>query len=197
MPRVTRRRLLEAGVAGGVALAGCSADGDGEPTGRPTGTSSATATETPTATATATAPADEAVGFEAMLERTPTNPEMVDESYSSVCKSSHTVRLSGVQTVLDATIRLGAVRRRRGTPRGHRRRHHPHTAPRGVAGVGAAAIHRHHRVRTRPRPAGRPVERDGRARRLRCGRRDRGDDRGRLVAARRHGGVHVPRIRWT
>jgi hypothetical protein len=84
MPRVTRRRLLKtAGMTGTVALAGCSADGDGEPTG--TSSATATATETPTATATATAtptaPADEAVGFEAMLERTPTPPEMPDASY--------------------------------------------------------------------------------------------------------------------
>jgi hypothetical protein len=96
MPRVSRRRLLEAvGGASALALAGCSADGDDEPTGRPTGTGtgSATATqtrtgtETPTATVTTTAtatpraPADEAVGFEAMLERTPTHPEMPDASF--------------------------------------------------------------------------------------------------------------------
>lgn len=86
MPRVTRRRLLEAaGMTGTVALAGCSADGGDEPTGRPTETGTVTgtptATETPTATATPRAPANEAVGFEAMLERTPTNPEMADESY--------------------------------------------------------------------------------------------------------------------
>ena len=87
MPRVSRRRFLEAvGGFGTVALAGCSADGDDEPTGRPT-TSTATATRTPTETETATAtptpraPADEAVGFEAMLERTPTHPEMPDASF--------------------------------------------------------------------------------------------------------------------
>jgi hypothetical protein len=86
MPRVPRRRFLEAvsGV-GTVALAGCSADGDDEPTGQPTGTETRTPTATATATATATptprAPADEAVGFAAMLERTPTHPEMPDASF--------------------------------------------------------------------------------------------------------------------
>jgi hypothetical protein len=79
MPRVSRRRLLEAMGAGTVALAGCSADEDGGPTSRPTGT--ATATPTPTATATPRAPADEAIGFEAMVERTPTHPEMPDASF--------------------------------------------------------------------------------------------------------------------
>jgi hypothetical protein len=84
MPRVPRRRFLEVvGGVGTVALAGCSADGDDEPTGRPTGTETRTATPTATATATATprAPADEAVGFAAMLERTPTHPEMPDASF--------------------------------------------------------------------------------------------------------------------
>jgi len=88
MPRVSRRRLLRAvGGVGTVALAGCSADGDDEPTGRPTGTgtssatATATATETPTAAPTPRGPADEAVGFEAMLERTPTHPAMPDASF--------------------------------------------------------------------------------------------------------------------
>jgi hypothetical protein len=80
MQRVSRRRFLEAaGGVGTVALAGCSADGDDEPT--VTTTATTTATETPTATATPRAPADEAVGFEAMLERTPTHPEMSAASF--------------------------------------------------------------------------------------------------------------------
>lgn len=88
MRRVSRRRFLEAvGGVGTVALAGCSADGDDEPTSRPTETGTATATATPTPTTTPVAtptprtPADRAVGFEAMLERTPTHPEMPDASF--------------------------------------------------------------------------------------------------------------------
>jgi len=90
MPRVrgtiTRRRFLEAaGSAGTLALAGCSADADDDPTPVPSRTAAVTDTETPTPTATSTAtpraPADEPLGFAAMLARTPTHPEMPDESY--------------------------------------------------------------------------------------------------------------------
>ncbi|SDZ85050.1 hypothetical protein SAMN04488065_0772 [Haloplanus vescus] len=78
MSHVSRRQLLAAmGAVGGAALAGCSTDGE------TTATQMGTTTATPTATATATprAAPDETIGFAAMLERTPTHPEMADESY--------------------------------------------------------------------------------------------------------------------
>ena len=78
MPRVSRRRVLAAmSTVGSAALAGCSADGEASAT--PTRTTTRTATAT--ATATPQSPPEEAVGFEAMLARTPTHPEMPDESY--------------------------------------------------------------------------------------------------------------------
>jgi len=84
MPRVSRRRFLEAaGIAGVLSIGGCSADSDGDPTPVPTATRTATATTTATETPTATprTPPDESIGFAAMLARTPTHPEMPDESY--------------------------------------------------------------------------------------------------------------------
>ncbi|AZH25219.1 hypothetical protein [Haloplanus aerogenes] len=88
MPRVTRRRFLEAvGSASALSLAGCSTDADDDPTpvptrtGTATDTATATPTATPTATATPRAPLDESIGFAAMLARTPTHPEMPDASY--------------------------------------------------------------------------------------------------------------------
>jgi hypothetical protein len=84
MPRVSRRRFLEAaGIAGALPLAGCSAETDDDPVPSPTGTATATATatSTPTATATPRPPIDETIGFGAMLARTPTHPEMPDASY--------------------------------------------------------------------------------------------------------------------
>ncbi|WP_251343986.1 hypothetical protein [Haloplanus halophilus] len=86
MSRLSRRRLLEAaGAAGVLALSGCAADADDE--GTPTRTATATPTPEPTVTPTPTptptprpAP-DETLGFEAMLARTPTHPEMPDAAY--------------------------------------------------------------------------------------------------------------------
>ncbi|GAB6861474.1 hypothetical protein ACFR97_04405 [Haloplanus litoreus] len=81
MPCVSRRRFLEAaGAASVFALAGCSGDtdtGDATPTPTPTRTARATPTPTPTPRA----PSSETVGFAAMLDRTPTHPEMPDASY--------------------------------------------------------------------------------------------------------------------
>jgi len=80
MPRVSRRRLIRtAGVAGAFALAGCSADGDDDPvTETPTTTGTPTATSTPTPTPRL--PADESLGFEALLAWTPTHPETPDRA---------------------------------------------------------------------------------------------------------------------
>mgnify|MGYP000094322639 CR=1 FL=1 len=86
MARASRRQFLAGGASTlALALAGCSADGDGDPTSRPVGTATdadtTTTTRTPTPTPTPRAPAEETVGFEAMLERTPTHPEMADDAY--------------------------------------------------------------------------------------------------------------------
>ncbi|WP_435066470.1 hypothetical protein [Haloplanus sp. C73] len=80
MPRVSRRRVLAAmSAVGSATLAGCSADGETSTT--PTRTATRTATTTPTATSTPQTPPSEALGFETMLARTPTHPEMPAESY--------------------------------------------------------------------------------------------------------------------
>ncbi|WP_251330135.1 hypothetical protein [Haloplanus pelagicus] len=82
MSRLSRRRLLEtAGVASVLALAGCSSDADTDGTPTRTGTATATPSPRPTPTATPRPAPRETVGFAAMLSRTPTHPEMPDESY--------------------------------------------------------------------------------------------------------------------
>jgi hypothetical protein len=106
MPRVSRRTVLEAvGVAGVLGLAGCSADQDGDDTATPTATSTATPTttrtETPTATPTPVSRYDGVLGFDSMLDATPTHPDLDPSEY---VWARH-VNVAGVlSTVDDRTI---------------------------------------------------------------------------------------------
>ncbi|WP_338742071.1 hypothetical protein [Haloplanus salilacus] len=78
-----RRKFLEAvGVAGALGLAGCSGDPDtDDETATPTATPTSTATETATPTPTQVSEYDGVLGFESMLEATPTHPDLAPSEY--------------------------------------------------------------------------------------------------------------------